>query len=271
MPSILKLTLQLEKTASTGNHLAASTNAAILTLLSGKNPELANELHDAPVKPYSLALEPDAGFGGVQGRYLEVRLNVLHDALEPILTAALELGRFFGTTDDPLRGRLLNVETENESYPDFVTRALSTPVQRLTQLEFLSNTCLSGNGNNWALPIPGFVMNGLRIRFEKFSGFKLEGNLNQYTSRNLECKHYKVNSFFETISSKETQDGFVGKATFLSKGSDDSARAIALLLRFAEWSGVGVNTAFGCGQVRVKLETARVRDEGGEVLRVVRV
>lgn len=267
MPATIKLTLQLESNSTQGIHLGASAGAAILTMIAAQNPNFAQELHDANPKPYSLGLEPDSGFGGVHGRYLELRLQVLHDALTPILQAALEPGAFFGTQADPLRGRLLNVEVETESYTEFVARVAALPVQRLIRLEFLSATAVSGGGNTWALPLPNYMFNGLRLRFEKFSNLRLQGSFSSYTNQQLECQHYRVYQKLERLSAKEQFDGFKGTATLVCQGQPESVRVMVLLARFAEWSGIGVNTAFGCGQVRVALETARVRDEAGEELR----
>jgi hypothetical protein len=65
VPTTIKLRLKLEEALVQGYHLGASTNAALLSLIQKKNPKLSAEMHDTNQNPYSLALEPDGGFGGL--------------------------------------------------------------------------------------------------------------------------------------------------------------------------------------------------------------
>jgi CRISPR/Cas system endoribonuclease Cas6 (RAMP superfamily) len=269
MPTTFKMRLQLKAPPPRTPHLGASANAVLLSLLEQDDRQLANDLHSANPKPYSLALADSQGFGGVEGRSLEVRLQVLDEVLEARINAALVPGMVFGSSVEPLYGEIVEVNREFQSYQALVEQALDAPLERQIQLDFLTSTLLSGNDNRWPLPIPGYLFGGLLRRFEHFSGFTFGGTFHSYINRSVQCIHYKAEPYGERLSSKEYHAGFIGKAIFVAAGPAQSARSLLALAQFAQWSGVGINTSFGCGQVVVTSQEAVVRDERGEVLELL--
>jgi CRISPR-associated endoribonuclease Cas6 len=269
MPTTFKMRLQLKAPPPRTPHLGASANAVLLTLLEQNDAQLAADLHSANPKPYSLALADSQGFGGVEGRSLEMRFHLLDPALDARITEALQPGVVFGSSVEPLYGEVIEVKREFQSYQSLVEHVLDAPLQRQIQLDFLTSTLLSGNDNRWPLPIPGYLFGGLLRRFEHFSGFTFGGTFHSYINRSVQCIHYKAEAYGERLSSKEYHAGFIGKAIFVAAGPEQSARSLLALARFAQWSGVGINTSFGCGQVVVSSETATVRDERGEVLELL--
>ena len=277
MPATFKLTLNLEESRVQGYHLGANTNAAILNLIEGKNREnavLSKAMHDRNPKPYHLDLEHYAGFGGNDGARAELRIHIIQDSLIPKLQDLLKPNMPFGTKSNPLYGHLSKIQTEFDMpYTEFVTKALDMPTQRRSSINFLTSTSLSAKIPTGALPIPLVLLNGLRIRFEEYSGYRLEGRLNRYVENSFRCLECRtIEDKIKKISDKEEHHGFVGNAVYMAEGAESSAQTIALLLRFAEWSGVGENVAAGFGHVQTDFEAEEIdeKEKRGEILRVVR-
>ena len=65
--------------------------------------------------------------------------------------------------------------------------------------------------------------------------------------------NYSVNSRRYYIH-KAYINGFCGRLVFYCKGTQTLANYVAMLLRFAEYSGVGVKTSLGMGAIKLKEE-----------------
>lgn len=118
-------------------------------------------------------------------------------------------------------------------------------------LEFASPTSFRSKELNVALPMPGLVFGSLADRWNTFSGTLLSSEFRRFAEEQVVVSRFTVESRSVEQKGSSLDVGCVGRATYAAKGGDHYWRAaLAILADFALYSGVGVNTATGMGQVR---------------------
>ena len=105
------------------------------------------------------------------------------------------------------------------------------------------------------LPLPGLVFGSLVERWNAFSPVTLSGEMRRFGEERIALSRYRLES--RAVVQKAAQQqralrmGGVGRATYTALGGDRYWLSVMhMLAQFALYSGVGVQTATGMGQVR---------------------
>ncbi|MCS6867401.1 MAG: CRISPR-associated endoribonuclease Cas6 [Thermus sp.] len=206
--------------------------------------EVAPEVHDQGENPFAL------GFGGKEGAYW-ARFSLLQEGLYARLAPRLfalegkevRLGKPF---------RVRGVLQEGHPWAGVSTYARLFQGEALPDLplRFASPTFFRRKGVHYPLPEPRLVVESLLRRLEAFGPLKApegvrEALLERTTVRWFEGKTLKAETEVEAV-------GFVGKVVYhLPRATEEEARWLQALGRFAFYSGVGAKTGLGYGRARV--------------------
>ncbi|WP_018110386.1 CRISPR-associated endoribonuclease Cas6 [Thermus igniterrae] len=233
--------------------------AALVLLLEGEAPpepiglrgffytllkEVAPEVHDQGENPFAL------GMGGREGAYW-ARFSLLREELYARLAprlfalegAEVRLGQPF---------RVRGVVQEGHPWAGVSTyaRLFQGEAGRDLPLRFYSPTFFRRKGVHYPVPEPRLVLESLLRRLEAFGPLKApetirEALLERTTVRHLQGRTLKAETEVDTV-------GFVGQVVYhLPKASEEEARWLWALGRFAFYSGVGAKTALGYGRSRL--------------------
>jgi CRISPR-associated endoribonuclease Cas6 len=230
-------------------------------------PELSAAVHDGDgMRPFTVSSlcgtgQPRNGLVTLRPQHTyTLRVTTLHADLTRLVRSAL-LGTWLSQGirlhDQPLHVEGVEAERGLLDYAELY-RKHTTParlISRQTTFHFVSPTAFKKTGGLIVpLPQPDLVFGSLADRWTRFSGIalpeglrdKLVGSI-EVLSQRTETRHVS----FERSGRGEVT-GFVGEATYRVVGDDRMLIAwFRLLAAFAPYSGVGLRTTVGLGQVEV--------------------
>lgn len=260
------LTLVSATDATLPPHLGRANYATTLARLSAVNPLLAQAAHSGdgprPLTCSGLLNAPAnrAGTRIVAGQEYYLRVTGLEQAVAEGLVAGLveerpatwELDRHVfrvaaSTCDeevDPWSGR--------DSYERLAADALRAErAPRSVTLRFASATSFRSREMNVPVPLPGLVFGSLVERWNAFSPVALSPEMRRFGEERVAISRYQLRSRPVAHKQGALRIGGVGEVTYQALGGDRYWLAVMqVLARFARFSGVGVQTTTGMGQVR---------------------
>ena len=143
-----------------------------------------------------------------------------------------------------------NFETyaENELIKEFY----EVPANRYLNLTFQTPTAFKSNGKYVFYPDIRMIYQSLMMKYtassEEMSMID-EDTLEQLT-QNSEIIRYHLRSISFPLEGVNIP-GFVGSIRLKIKGTDTMARYARMLIKYGEYSGVGIKTAMGMGAIRL--------------------
>lgn len=236
-------------------------NALFLDLVREADPAMSARLHDmkAP-KPYTVSplmgeMEP-VGDGRLKlspGKAYALRFTMLDDDLVALWSDAL----FEGMEGRALRlgeasFRVVGAEKRSlhadDLYRECIVRR-KTPPRKLT-LKFLSPTAFRSARRNVIFPLPRLVWHSANRAWSAVSRVDLGGNIHLLADECAFPSRFNLSTRILHFD-RSRQVGVVGICEYLLKSDDeDLRRALHLLACFSEFSGLGMKTTMGMGQVR---------------------
>lgn len=127
----------------------------------------------------------------------------------------------------------------------------STEPSRQITLHFNSPTAFKSNRMQVPVPMPGLVFGSLVDRWNQYSSVKLDEAMRSYGEETVAISRYELNSVPVIHKNGAMRIGGVGKVTYTALDGDRYwFAAMNMLADFALYSGVGVQTTTGMGQVR---------------------
>ena len=241
---------------------ARYAHGLFFALLSRVSPELAQKLHEAPRKPFTLAPLPRAGPEGATLKgTLRLRLTTLDDGLfAPFLRALLEAAPD-GLPLGDSSYRLARVLATREGHP--LAGATSweelkeAPKREKATFRFLTPTVFAtskpgGRTRYTTLPDPRLIAGSLLDKWQAHSPFpynpKEEAALRELFELDLEVAGFRNPRFHRVQAGKGFFPGFTGEATLrLWSQSLEAQEALGRLHALAFFSGVGAKTPYGMG------------------------
>ncbi len=215
--------------------------------------EVDPALHDHPAPPpFALAV------GGREGGYW-LRVTLLSEALYAGFSPRLYLlagDRLrFGT----LEARVRAVLHDGHPWAGLTTypRLFQGQVENDYPLRFVSPTFFKRKGNHYPLPEPKLVFRSLYERFKAYAPIKPPEEFPELFGR---ITLRKANLRTRPVEHDTRGVGIVGEAVYhLPNASEDEARWLTALWRFAFFAGVGAKTTLGFGQVKPYLSRPKPR------------
>jgi len=121
--------------------------------------------------------------------------------------------------------------------------------RRAWEVKFLSPTTFRRGSRTSPLPAPDSVLTSLESRWQLLHP-RTAPAMDRDAQQSLWVSDIQGQS--QVLPLRDTVvSAFVGRARYVCDGTPDQARAVAALLGFAEFAGIGSHTAFGLGTVAV--------------------
>jgi CRISPR-associated endoribonuclease Cas6 len=209
-------------------------HAVILSRLEAINPKLSKAIHDAEVSPFALQIH------SIQSSRLQLTVQVLDEALTDVFLDAIKVGTDFGNAKQALYGFVQALEINGTPYEELLE---DTRLPKELELQFVSCTKFSQKFS------PAVMLNGLALRWQACSPHPLTGDYSDMFKRVVVTKQA-----FQTAKVHVNQRTLTGVTGFLRLQMPkdlEEARLVWGLVRFAEFAGVGVKTAYGCGYTKL--------------------
>lgn len=153
------------------------------------------------------------------------------------------------TTCDPA----VDPWTGHDSYEELAAQQLLQhgQVERKVRLLFASPTSFKSKGMHLPVPLPNLVFGSLVERWNHFSPVTLSPEMRRFGEEAVALSNYEFGSRTVGQKGKGAIIGGVGRATYSALGGDRYWLAsMQMLADFALYSGVGVKTTTGMGQVK---------------------
>lgn len=123
--------------------------------------------------------------------------------------------------------------------------------ERTVHLLFASPTAFKSGGMTVPVPMPGLVFGSLVERWNAFSPITLSPEMRRFGEEVMAISQYYLRSVPLAQKNDALRIGGEGDVTYRALGSDRYWLGVMhMLADFARYSGVGVQTATGMGQVR---------------------
>lgn len=124
-------------------------------------------------------------------------------------------------------------------------------LDRQVTLEFAAPTSFKSKEMTLPVPLPGLVFGSLVERWNAFSPIVLSPEMRRYGEEVMAISRYKLESRAVGQKGDGLRIGAVGQMTYRALGGDRYWLGVMnMLAEFALYSGVGVQTTTGMGQVR---------------------
>lgn len=137
----------------------------------------------------------------------------------------------------------------HEGYLPLMAKYLSGPVPKDGTFQFRTTTSFKQQGQYVVFPDTRLIFQSLLMRFNSFSPEPLEDGIVDVLSYYARPRQFDVYSQSFGVEHRAMY-GFVGKLTYGFYGEDMVRRTLALLVDYANFSGIGIKTALGMGAVR---------------------
>lgn len=264
----LRLTLVSPTPGILPEHLGRAHYAATLARLRQVDPGLAAAIHDhdgpKPLTCSGLLNAPPSRSDSTPieaGRPYHLRITGLTPAVSAALAACVlddppatwELdhhvfavqGVVCDPAADPWSGRAAYAELAA------ATVAAGAAPPRQVTLRFASPTAFKSGGVTVPVPLPGLVFGSLVERWNAFSPISLSPEMRRYGEEMVAISRYRLESRAVGQKNQGLRIGGVGDVTYAALNQDRYwVGLLHLLADYAVYSGVGVQTATGMGQVR---------------------
>jgi CRISPR-associated endoribonuclease Cas6 len=269
MPVALVFPLHPVRDALLPAFLGRAAHAALLRALAAVDPEVTRELHDAPgQRSFTVAVIEEGIRSGRRetparaGVPLHLRVTLLDDRLEPLLTRALvpgspiELAQLLVTlgepvTDHPLAGRARYEELAAHLEP-------GTPHPVRLRLRFSSPTTFHQGTHHLPLPLPKFVFGSLAERWNAFAAVHIAPEIVREFEQLWVAAYHLETRLVDPVQGKLV--GFQGWCEYRSDAVGPPVRAAArTLAEFATYAGVGHKVAMGLGQAGLAMSRSPER------------
>ena len=205
-------------------------------------------------KMHSLSLRPYSQYSScLNGHNVWTVSTLSREAYDNIITPLLSLkSACVKHKDDIITFGC--ADTEILSYQELLTEnAVSSGTSDTLTLEFTTPAAFKSSGSYIILPTLRLIFQSLAKRFDAFFGI----DDNNYDDLFDNIDKYIQITDFELSSASFSLEGvkipsFKGSITLHIKAPTEFRSYICMLCRFAEFSGIGIKTAIGMGQVKNK-------------------
>ncbi len=259
----LVLTLNPRASADLPGALGRAAHAALLRAIAASDPGLAQALHeDNGARPFTCSSMLGSRKQGVV--LPEINYTLRYTALTPELGALLPALFQPGTeieldqvafvvkqaTCDPAR----HSWAAQSSFEDLSARwllARATPESRIG-LQFASPTAFKQAGKQQLFPLPDLVFGNLLEKWNAFAPVALPDETRRFAAECLAASRFEIETHAAPFKNEgAVKIGTVGRVSYSALNKDRYWLSIInLLADFAQFAGVGVNTAMGMGQAR---------------------
>jgi len=268
MPIALRVSLETDREALLPSDLGRANHANTLAQLATVDPIMAQNIHNQQgVKPLTCSgLFGTTSEGGTVRVAPGVAYSVRITGIEPDIEACLKnallgaaptswtlSGHHFRVVDitcdekrDPWTG-----ETTYEELAAYWLAGSSDRLSTSLTLHLTTPTAFRSKEMTIPVPLPELVFGSLLQRWNAFSPVALNEAMREYANVMIAISRFRMESAVAIHKQNAKRIGAVGDVTYRTLGGDDYwVATMQLLADYAMYSGVGVQTMTGMGQVR---------------------
>jgi CRISPR-associated endoribonuclease Cas6 len=263
----IALILRAQTDATLHPHLGRANYAATLERLNQLDPTLGAQIHDGdgpkPITCSGLLNAESTGSGVLiraGERYLW-RVTGLTESVSQALAAAFletppaawRLGDQTFTVEQSICDSATQPWSGQTTYEALAAQQMLQPHRLAPQvtLLFATPTAFKSAGMHVPIPLPNLLFGSLVERWNAFSSVTLDPAMREFGQELVAISYYKLQSAPVEQKGGGLTIGGIGKVTYRALGGDRYWLAVfQMLADFAFYSGVGVKTTSGMGQVR---------------------
>jgi len=210
------------------------------------NEEMANQLHGPGIKPYSQWVIRKEEYG-----YWTI--NALQKPIEEALVDPILANNKQIRIENAQQSiSVLKTNTMQYSYDQLVENYLLTKTGRYVRIAFLTPTSFKSEGRYQIFPTAKWIFTGLIMKFDAFSdNLKIGSDVSpEDFAERLEIRSYRLRTAPYSIEGIRIP-AFIGEIGIWIHGPQSFVNVTNMLLRFGEFSGVGIKTGLGMGAMQI--------------------
>jgi CRISPR-associated endoribonuclease Cas6 len=241
----LKMELDVEK-QEIGYYQSSNMQGVLMEHIDS---EYAEKLHHQTWNPYSLCIT------AVEDKVIWSVRTLNEEAYENIIKplACDDFIQFFLAKKGKnigIRKKELAIKQKKELLEEFYSK----PAEKYLNIEFLTPAAFKSEGRYVIIPNERYIYQSLMNKYSASS----ENDFEMFDSETLESlsgsseiSGYRLKSTFFPLQGVKIP-AFKGELTLKMRGTDTMARYARFLLKFGEYSGVGIKSSMGMGSIRYK-------------------
>lgn len=240
----VKLEMRIECGESLHSNMGSLLQGVLMELIE---PEYAAYLHSRDLLPYSQYLSVTK-FGGAVWTVSALDEESCEKIIVP-LTEKIAAGGTFELSRKGICFSVGEYRVRKSTYKEFADAFfIPEETSRRGGLTLVTPCAFKSDGRYQNMPCVRWVIQSLMHRFDACSD-----TVKTYDAEALEhiCGHTAISSFRLRSASFPLErvkiPSFVGQLGFFTSGSPTMAGLVNMLLRFGEYSGIGIKTAMGMG------------------------
>lgn len=210
--------------------------------------DYAERMHEQQLHPYSQCLIKEDGKNIWQISAFDPTAE--HEIIDLLLDEGFSEFTFHKSEE---KVRILEKQVEECEHKALLEEFYTQKAGRKFVIEFLTATAFRRQGRYVIMPDIRLIIQSLMNKYSAAlpqMNMYDEDTLEQLTE-SIEIAGYRLRTVLFPLEGV-TVPGFIGEITLRVHGSDTMARYLRMLLRFGEYSGVGVKTGMGMGAIRVE-------------------
>ena len=244
--------LSLTLAAPSGSNLGAYRDGSLGPFLQGAlfehlDSDYVAWLHAQPFNPYSQYCVSAA-----REDCFVWRINALtEEAAQQIVMPMV------GIDQVELRSAGVTFEVDDASLERIELRDLTDLIQNDTSnrsvIKFLTPTSFKQAGRYAFIPNERLILQNLLMRFSQvYDGDKeVDTETIKYLQQNVSMTTYDLwSKYFSNVSHKQKIPAFTGSLVLRGRGNQPLIGLVRMLLKFSEFSGIGIKTSMGMGGVQ---------------------
>ena len=216
--------------------------------------EYAEILHQSNLKPYSQCVVKQD-----DKRIWYIR-TVTQEAYKKMIIPLSQLNEF-EIKNGQIHANIVRRDFESRAENELLKEFYEIPANRFLNLTFQTPTAFKSNGKYVFYPDIRMIYQSLMMKYTASSeemDMIDEDTLEQLT-QNSEIVRYHLRSMSFPLEGVNIP-GFVGSIRLKIKGTDTMARYARMLMKYGQYSGVGIKTAMGMGAIRLMEQGEKKND-----------
>ena len=217
-------------------------------LMEEIDTDYATQLHNKSLNPYSMHVFP-------LGENFCWQVNLLtKEAIREIGTILLDhtFTYFYMESLDELKFNIIEKKISNRSATDLADIFYSHAPSHLLEIKFDSSTSFKQAGDYVFHPDLRLIFQSILMRYHHFfeEGKAIDEEILEEIISAVQITSYQLHSSYYPLHNIRLP-AFRGGIRIRIKGNDTLKNYILMLLKFAEYSGIGIKTSLGMGSIRV--------------------
>lgn len=219
-------------------------------LMEHIDKEYAERLHGLPFNPYSQCCTFDSENNQIIWKIKALTNEATQHLIKPMQETDFVFLKKLDA-DLPIVAKTID-ETPLRSITDLIAK---DPTQK-SSIDFVTPTAFKSKGSYVFMPSVRLIFQNLLMRYGQIYGADkdIDPETMRYIDEHVSIASYSIRSkYFGNVTQENKKlPAFVGSISIYAKGPQHLIGLVRMLVKFAEYSGVGIKTSMGMGGVQCK-------------------